>query len=315
LEETNMRKSFALCAVVILALASNVFAMGEARLVGKVIDGATKAGIKDAVIHVSAVESKKFEQDYKAKSDGSYTILLLDGTIKYKFTYSASGYQTYEETMKLKLGETNTKDVVLRTGTASGAAQTEEKPAAPKADPAVTAYNDAAQLYNDGKLVEAAAKFEEAVKAKPELVAGWEALARVEARLKEWPKAINAATKALDLVPDETDMWSLLAEAYTATGDKAKAAEAKSKLPADASTIFNEAVKLLNAYKDSEAEPLLKKALIADDKFAPAHFQLGMVYLRANKMAEAKASLQRYLELEPNGRDAETAKETLKYLK
>ena len=40
-----------------------------------------------------------------------------------------------------------------------------------------------------------------------------------------------------------------------------------------------------------------------------------MVYLRAGKMADAKTSLETYLKLDPKGKDADTAKETLKYLK
>ena len=112
----------------------------------------------------------------------------------------------------------------------------------------------------------------------------------------------------------ETDMFAILYEAYTATGDKAKAAEAKNKMPADAGSIFNDAVKLLNAGKDAEAEPLLRQSIQANDKFGPAYYELGMVYIRLGKMAEAKQNLMKYLELEPKGKDADTARESLKYL-
>ena len=40
-----------------------------------------------------------------------------------------------------------------------------------------------------------------------------------------------------------------------------------------------------------------------------------MVYVRMGKTADAKTNLQKYLELEPNGKDAATAKEMLKYVK
>ena len=40
-----------------------------------------------------------------------------------------------------------------------------------------------------------------------------------------------------------------------------------------------------------------------------------MIYVRAGKNADAKTNLQKYLELEPNGKDAATAKEMLKYVK
>ena len=110
-------------------------------------------------------------------------------------------------------------------------------------------------------------------------------------------------------------MYAVLFNAYTATGDKAKAAEAKKKLPANASSLFNDAAKLINSGKDAEAESLLKQAIAADDKFAPAYYELGMVYVRMGKNADAKTNLQKYLELEPSGKDAPTAKEMLKYVK
>ncbi len=40
-----------------------------------------------------------------------------------------------------------------------------------------------------------------------------------------------------------------------------------------------------------------------------------MLQVRTGKNADAKANLQKYLELEPNGKDAATAKEMLKYVK
>jgi len=305
-----MHRTTALCALIVLALAGNAFAGSEGRIVGKVVDATTKQGIANATIHVSATESRKLEQDYKADTDGTFKIFLVDATIRYKFTITAPDHASYVETIKLKLGDTTTREFALST---SAVAAT---PVAPKAaDPSVTAYNDGAKLFNEGKYPEAVAKFEEAVKGKPELIAGWEALARAAAKVKDYPKAIEAATKALDLAPDESDMFGILAEAYEATGNKAKAAEWKKKMPANAAGSFNAAVALLNKNNDVEAEPLLKQAIAADDKFAPAYFELGMVYLRAGKMADAKNALETYLKLDPKGKDADTAKETLKYLK
>ena len=46
-----------------------------------------------------------------------------------------------------------------------------------------------------------------------------------------------------------------------------------------------------------------------------AYFQLGMVYARTGKNADAKTNLQKYLELDPKGPEAGTAAEMLKYLK
>ncbi|HSP35748.1 MAG TPA: tetratricopeptide repeat protein, partial [Thermoanaerobaculia bacterium] len=281
---------------------------------GKILDAVTKKPIENAVVNVVASEGKTFKSEYPAKKDGTYAVFLLDGTLHYDFTFTAPGYQPYKENMKLKLGEPNTKDVFLAPGNAvvagSGAAVAQAK-----ADPAVAAFNEGADLANQGKNAEALAKFQEAVAAKPDLAAGWQALAKLYLRTKDYPHAIDAANKAVGFDPEEIDMYSVLYESYKATGDKAKADEIKKKLPANPAMLFNDAAKAINANKDGDAEPLLKQAITADEKFAQAYYELGMLYVRAGKNADAKTNLNKYLELDPNGKDAATAKEMLKYVK
>ncbi len=306
-----MRRTFALT-LVVLAFAANAFADREGRLIGKITDAVTKKPIENAVINVTAVEGKNFKDEIKAKKDGTYALLLIDATIKYEFAWSAPGYQPYKDVMKLKIGERNVRDVTL---VPAGAATATVPAAEIKIDPSITAFNEGAQLANEGKDTEALAKFNEAVMAKPDLVAGWQAIAKVQLRNKKYAEAIAAANKAVELNADDTDMYAVLFDAYTATGDKAKAAEFKKKLPANAPSLFNDAARAINAGKDAEAEPLLKQAIAADDKFAPAYYELGMLYVRSGKNADAKANLEKYIELDPNGKDAATAKEMLKYVK
>lgn len=310
-----MRKSLALTVFMALALATNVFAGEAARIAGKVIDAETKQPIPNATIAIDAVEGKNFHADYKVKKDGSYAIMVMTGTIRYKFTYAAPGYLPYEETIKLKMGEPNTKDVPLTRGDAAAVATAVVPGGAIKTDPAVTAFNEGAALANAGKTAEALASFETAVAAKPEMAAAWSALAKTALRVKKYDRAIVAANKLLEIDSEETSMYPILAEAYAATGDKAKAAEMKAKLPADPTSLFNDAARAINNGKDGEAEPLLKKAVAADESYAQAHYELGMLYVRGGKNADARTHLQKYLDLQPNGKDAATAKEMLAYVK
>ncbi len=308
-----MRRSLAFSLLLCAAVATNLFAIGEARITGKILDSVTRQPLPDATLLVVSApgSGKNFKQEYKPNKEGSYAIFLLDGTIKYTFTISAPGHAPYEETMKLKLGEPNNRDFELSPGAAapSGGALKST------ADPAVIAYNEGATLANEGKDVEAIAKMEEAVKTKPDLTAGWSGLARLYLRAKNYPKAIDCANKSLAIDAEDMDMNAVLFESYTATGDKAKAAEYKAKLPVDSHALFNDAAKFINAGKDGEAEPLLKQAIAADEKFGQAYYELGMVYVRTGKNDLAKANLLKYLEIEPTGKDAATAKEMMKYLK
>ena len=305
-----MRRSLALCLLALVAIASNAFAGAEARLTGKVVDAVTKQPIADVTVTAAAMEGKNIKVDTKSKKDGSYAVFLLDGTLKYKFTFTAPGYQPVENVMKLKIGsEPNTYDVELLTVEAA------KKSAPIKIDPAITAFNEGADLANQGKVDEAIAKIETAIAAKPDLTIGYSALARLYLRKKDYPKAIANATKVIAIDAEDTDMNAVLAEAYTATGDKAKAAEFKKKMPANPSELYNQAADLINSGKDGDAEPLLKQAIAADEKFAAAYYELGMIYVRGGKNADAKTNLEKYLSLEPNGKEAATAKEMLKYVK
>lgn len=305
-----MRKRLAIFLIAIAAVAVSAFAMTEGRMAGKVTDAVTKQGIPNATITIVSAGSRNFKADFKTEKDGAYRLIVIDATLPYTVTFAAPGYQPYQEQMKLKLGEVTMKDVALTPAVAAAATPAAEG----KPDPAVTAYNAGAQAFNSGDFTGAAAKFREAVTAKPDLTAGWQALARTAIQLKDYPTAIEAANKSLAVDSDDPEMYSVLYTAYTATGDAAKAAEAKKKMPANASSLFNDAAKLINSGKDADAEPLLKQAIAVDDKFSQAYYELGMLQVRTGKNADAKANLQKYIELEPSGKDVSTAKEMLKYL-
>jgi tetratricopeptide (TPR) repeat protein len=308
-----MRRTIALSILLIAAAATNAFAGAEGRMAGKVLNAATKAPIAGATITVTAAKGagRSFNEKYTSAKDGTFAIFLLDATMKYDFLIEAPGYQA--QTMpaqKLPLGQTMQHDIELPP---VAAATPTTQAAAP--DPAVNAYNAGAALANEGKVDEAIAKIEEAMKLRSDLPAGPSALAHLYLRAKNYPKAIENATKALAIDADDADMNSILAESYTAMGDKAKAAEFKGKLPANPGALFNDAAKAINAQHDDQAEPLLRQAIAADAKFARAYYELGMLYVRAGKNADAKTNLQKYLELEPSGKDAPTAKEMLNYVK
>jgi tetratricopeptide (TPR) repeat protein len=304
-----MRKSILLGLIFMLALPITAFAVGQARMTGKVVDP-TGAPIKDATVTVVAVERITFKETFKAKADGTFALAVVDGTIKYEFTVSAPGMGDYKEVIKMKLvPEKNDRTFTL------GAPQTSTTLVTTAVvDPATNAYNEGAKLANESNLDGAIAKMEEATKLKPELSAAYMALGKLYLRKGDYAKSIESAEKALALVGDDDDMFALLAEAYAKAGNKEKAAEFKAKAPQNAPDLFNQAVTHLNAGKDAEALPLLVKATELDASFSDAWFQLGMAYVRLSKNPEAKAALQKYLDLAPTGTDAPMAKEVIKYL-
>lgn len=306
-----MRKSIIVAMLVLLAVPVSVFALGQARMTGKVVDAEGKP-IPEATITVIHTQTKTFKEVFKAKKDGTFALAVVDGTISYEFTVSAEGYAEYKETIKMRLvPEKNEREFVLvKAGAVATGSFLQER----GTDPASLAFNEGAGLFNQSDYQGAAAKFTEAVTLNPDLAAGWVALAKVNFLAGDYQKAIDAGEKALTIIIEDDEVHAVLSDAYGKLGNSAKAEEYKKKLPDDAPTLYNEAVTYLNDGNDAAAEPILKRAVKADDSFGPAHFQLGMVYVRANKTAEAKAHLQKYLELEPSGADAPMATEIMKYL-
>lgn len=311
-----MRKTITLGFVLTTLLASNLLAIGEARFTGKVVD-AQGNPLDGVAVTISATRDKNFTQNAKSDKKGNVAIFVIDGTIPYKFIFAKEGYQTYEEVIKLKLvPEKNAKTVQLqKAGQATTAAGAPAGATEMKADPAVTAYNEGVALANSGNTAESILKLEEAVTLKPDLIAGYLALTKLYARAQNWEKVVDRGTKVLEITPDDTDTLSIMAEAYDKLGNKVKAGEFRKKAPANPTTLFNDAARLINAQNDKAAEPLLKQALELDPAFSVAYYELGMIQARSGRNADARANLQKYIELDPKGRDIETAKEMLKYIK
>ncbi|HEV2064548.1 MAG TPA: tetratricopeptide repeat protein, partial [Thermoanaerobaculia bacterium] len=74
-------------------------------------------------------------------------------------------------------------------------------------------------------------------------------------------------------------------------------------------------VEAYNHNKMKDAEESLGKAIAAKPDYGLAHFWLGMASINLKKNAAAKEHFQKYLELEPKGEEADTAREMLSVLK
>lgn len=304
-------KRITLTILAALLLAVPAMAIGQARIVFTVVapDGKPIVGAK---LHVTGTDQRGYDQTYETDKNGKVMIVFNDGSVPYDFALTADGYLPWKKTIRMHFMPlpNDEKVTLVPVPKASPVAAP-----APEMRTAAMAYNEGVELANTGKNDEAIAKFEESVRLNPKLTAGYAALTRVYTRKSEWDKVIDNGQKALDLGGNDEAVLTLMAAAWEHKGDKAKADELRKKIPENAVSLFNKAVPLLNAGKDAKAEPILLKAIAKDDTFARAHYELGMIYLRKGKNAEARKELQRYLELDPNGKDAATAKEMLKYLK
>ncbi len=82
----------------------------------------------------------------------------------------------------------------------------------------------------------------------------------------------------------------------------------------DPNVFFNIAVILLNQQRPDEAIGYLTKSVTVDSSFADGYFQRGLAYLGAQKYAEARADLEKFLALAPSDSRAEMARKALEQL-
>lgn len=134
---------------------------------------------------------------------------------------------------------------------------------------------------------------------------------------KKYDDAIVALRKSIALNPSDAAVHSSLANALIATGkfDEAQQeAQEVAKLdPALAGqTYYNLGAMLGNSGKTKESVEFFKKTIEVDPKNADAYYQLGLSYFAtADTIPAAIPVLQKYLDLQPNGANAEAAKQLI----
>jgi pSer/pThr/pTyr-binding forkhead associated (FHA) protein len=124
------------------------------------------------------------------------------------------------------------------------------------------------------------------------------------------PAAGPAGTEPAPTPPDEVLDLELADDGAAGSGRKKVAPKSTvdiAKLQADAKA-------LLFKREYGQASKLLEQVVERNPKEARAHLDLGICYAQLRKSAKAKAHYQRFLELQPTGRDADSVRETLKNL-
>ncbi len=258
----------------------------------------------------------------KTDAKGRYSTILNDCTMPYHVSFEKDGYVTKSADQKIAIGDSGVIDMkILKTSEVAAApGHAASAPAAPsKNDEAIIAFNAGVEAINAGDKAAAQAKFQEAVAKNPDLPAGWQALTQLAVEKKDWPKVLEYGQKALDLDPSLTNLYPVLAEASKQTGDTKGAAEWTAKHaeanPDSPEILYNKGIQAYNKGKMKDAEAALTQAVEAKPDYANAHFYLGMAAFNLNHKAVAKEHLQKYLDLDPSGKEAGTAKEILPLLK
>jgi Tfp pilus assembly protein PilF len=119
--------------------------------------------------------------------------------------------------------------------------------------------------------------------------------------------------------PANDTSWLMIAEIELQKGNLAEGKAAIEKVPAekltDPTVFLNMGIICYNKNKPAEAEGYFSKAIEVKGDMAEAYYYRGLSRYQAKNKAGARADLDKYVALDPQGKDADTAKEVLKTLK
>jgi hypothetical protein len=132
-------------------------------------------------------------------------------------------------------------------------------------------------------------------------------------------RALEFARKTVAVNPQKPESWLMISELELQKGNLDAGKEALAKVPPERITApepyMDIGILSYNKKRFPDAEEYFSKALAMKPDLAQGYYYRGLERLAAKKSADAKADLQKFLELSPTGADADSAREILKSIK
>lgn len=186
----------------------------------------------------------------------------------------------------------------------------------------------ARELEKAGNYDQAIAILQEATTSDPTRDLVWAYLGDAYVGYKKYPDAVTAFEKAVSLKPDSALYHTALANAYNKAGQPDKAIAEYNQViqmdPTNAATAyFNIGIVNYNTNKPDDAVAAFDKSIQLDGTRADAYYYKGMALLTKATVAKdgkyspapgTVESFQKYLDLKPDGANAQTAKDTIAML-
>lgn len=176
-------------------------------------------------------------------------------------------------------------------------------------------------LLAQNKYAEARAAYEEGLAKLEDTTlhpAIYRAIADTYYREDKVDQAIATLKKGLEVNPNDVDSLRLIVSLLVGANREPEAQTYMARLPegtkVDPNTVLNLGIKAFNDGKMDEALTQFDRVVKENPDLADAYYFRALVYLGQDKKAQAKADLQKLLQMDPNNRYAGDAKEFLKDL-
>ncbi len=300
-----------LTSIWVLLLVVNAHA-ATGRIRGTVKDVNGKPVEKAVITLTSQGEvNQKFTAETNAK--GEYVhIGVVPGL--YRVTVSKEGFRPVEYDyidLQIDLSDRGSKaDFKMQ-------AIVEEKADTPQETPGVKQAKIGIALLQEGKVDDAIVAFQKSLELDPSLATVHFNLGTAYQRKDNAAQARFHYQEAIKVRPDFGEAQLALGNTYLAERNfGAPAVDALTKatelLPQSYDAFYNLGTCYANAGKYAEAESAFRKAVEINPQEPVARYQLGMALLGQSKNEAAKSEFRKYLELNPNAADKLEVEELLK---
>jgi len=277
--------------------------------------GAVRGLVKDAesgkVIakaKIVLVNSKNSTMKYELQTDkkGAY----YKGGLRpgyYEFTVEKEDFLPISKTVRARLGETVQEDFELQ----SLESQVPE---------AITKAKKAIKFFQEAKWEDAVKEFSKAIAENQSSHMLFYFRGIAQEKFGNLEEAMSDYQKTIELKPDFALPYSMAGKIFARQQNYKKASEFYQKSveldDQDITTLYNYAVVLINiGEKSDEAIVILEKLLSLDEEHADAYYRLGMLYVSQGDTERAKELLLKFLELDPENKNATIARQVLDALK
>lgn len=278
---------------------------------GTVVDG-NEQPLPGVSILLQFLDGVTRELRFESDENGSFVRLGVRMG-NYLMTLEKDGFQPYTEQIRVPPGAPS------RVGTLVLRSVTPGQPGDPINTEAREAFDRGLAELEIENYPAAMEAFEKVIELTPDSSDAHYNLGGVYRETGDDAKAMELFVKAAELDPRFYEAYVAMAELYSAERRWAETIEALKKaveIRADSvEVLYSLGGAAMNATDMETAQEAFGKLLALDPAHAAGHYQMGMIFVNKGEKASAITHLEKYLELEPEGAQAATAKGILDYLK
>jgi len=298
---------------------------GNNRLSGYVVDKATGKPVPNAKVSLRIQRGGKGGPDVIADANGKWAVLGMNSGM-WNVDVEAPGYVVRQVNVPVSEGQrVPPMKIEIEPAVVAAAAPAEAAPVEEVKIGGQVVSKDIADAVEAGNAAltaknytEAVTSYEKATTALPTFMPIRFALARAYYGAGDLKKAVSTMAEVYTADPSNARNAMLYANMLLEDGQLDKGKAIVDKLPAadvDPTALTNIGIVLMNKKQPAAARDYFTRVIEASPKDADGYYYRGLATIQAGKAKEAKADLQKVIELAPDSDQAKEAKEYLKSIK